>query len=136
MVWLVVEHPKSRKRDEIQYFNIGTTGNSIDFGNLSQSRYWISSHASRTRGVWGGGGIHPSSPNKTDTIDYVTIASTGDAVDFGNNYCSKIWNQFVSNQTRGIFAGGYWFHAGASSTLDTIDYITIASRGQSRTRFW
>ena len=76
--------PSPGKRNDIDYFNIDSTGNSIDFGTLSESRYWISSHASRTRGVWGSGGIHPGSPNKSDTIDYVTIASTGNAADFGD----------------------------------------------------
>ena len=76
--------PSPGKRNDIDYFNIDSTGNSIDFGTLSESRYWISSHASRTRGVWGSGGIHPGSPNKSDTIDYVLIASKGNAFDFGD----------------------------------------------------
>ena len=121
--------PSPGKRNDIDYFNIDSTGNSIDFGTLSESRYWISSHASRTRGVWGGGGIHPGSPNKSDTIDYVTIASTGNATDFGNLTAARYGIASCSNQTRGIFGGGYAVPAGASSTLDTIDYITIASEG-------
>ena len=123
--------PSPGKRNDIDYFNIDSTGNSIDFGTLSESRYWISSHASRTRGVWGGGGIHPGSPNKSDTIDYVTIASTGNATDFGNLTVARYGTSSCSNQTRGIFAGGYAVPDGPSSTLDTIDYITIASTGDA-----
>ena len=36
--------------------------------------------ASATRGVWGGG----QTPTKLDTIQYVTIATTGNTLDFGN----------------------------------------------------
>ena len=32
-----------------------------------------------TRGLWGGGG-----PSATTRIDFVTISTTGDAIDFGN----------------------------------------------------
>ena len=64
----------SSKSDVIDYFTISTLGNAQDFGNLSEARYWTSSHASSTRGVWGGGAVSPTSPNKTDRIDYVTIA--------------------------------------------------------------
>ena len=116
----------STKREEIDYFTISTLGNSQDFGDLSESRYWISSHASATRGVWGGGGVSPTSPNKTDRIDYVTIASTGDAIDFGNLDASRYGLGSCSNQTRGLFAGGY---QAPGSQISNVDYITIASQG-------
>jgi len=116
------------KRDEIDYFTISTLGNAQDFGNLSESRYWISNGAcsSTTRGVWGGGGVFPTSPNKTDRIDYVTIASTGDAIDFGNLDASRYGLGSCSNQTRGLFVGGYQT---PGSQISNIDYITIASNG-------
>ena len=78
-----------------------------------------------------GGGIQVL---QQDTIiDFVTIASTGDATDFGNltqarmepvRFKSNSWNICWSGANRG------------SSTLDTIEYITIASDRNSRTRFW
>ena len=116
------------KREEIDYFTISTLGNSQDFGDLSESRYWTSSHASRTRGVWGGGGVSPTSPNKTDRIDYVTIASTGDAIDFGNLDASRYGLGSCSNQTRGLFAGGY---QPPGSQISNVDYITIATTGNA-----
>ena len=116
------------KQDVIDYFTISTQGSSQDFGNLSEARYWTSSHASRTRGVWGGGAVSPTSPNKTDRIDYVTIASTGDAIDFGNLDSSRYGLGSCSNQTRGLFAGGYQV---PGSQISNVDYITIASTGNS-----
>jgi len=114
------------KREEIDYFTISTLGNAQDFGNLSEARYWTSSHASSTRGVWGGGAVSPTSPNRTDRIDYVTIASTGDAIDFGNLDSSRYGLGSCSNQTRGLFAGGY---QPPGSQISNVDYITIASQG-------
>ena len=114
------------KQDRIDYFTISTLGNAQNFGNLSEARYWTSSHASSTRGVWGGGAVSPTSPNKTDRIDYVTIASTGDAIDFGNLDSSRYGLGSCSNQTRGLFAGGY---QPPGSQISNVDYITIASQG-------
>ena len=45
---------------------------------------WLSAGvASATRGIFGGG-YFPSPAATRDTLDYVTIASTGNATDFGN----------------------------------------------------
>ena len=41
----------------------------------------------------------------TDIIDYVTIASTGTAVDFGNLTAQRRNQQHLQVQVRGIFAG-------------------------------
>jgi len=116
------------KQDVIDYFTISTLGNAQDFGNLSEARYWTSSHASRTRGIWGGGAVSPTSPNKTDRIDFVTISSTGDATDFGNLDASRYGLGSCSNQTRGLFAGGYQV---PGSQISNVDYITIASTGNA-----
>ena len=40
------------------------------------------------RGIWGGG-YNPSPAAEYDIIDFVTIASTGNAIDFGNLQTSK-----------------------------------------------
>ena len=89
--------------DTIQYVNISTTGNAIDFGNLTQARYELSSVGSRTRGIAGGGYVSPSDRN---TVDYVEFATTGHAVAFGNLVanCSELSS--FNNSTRGIWAGG------------------------------
>ena len=116
------------KSDMIDYFTISTLGNAQDFGNLSEARYWTSSHASRTRGIWGGGAVSPTSPNRTDRIDFVTIASTGNATDFGNLDASRYGLGSCSNQTRGMFAGGYQT---PGSQISNLDYITIASTGNA-----
>ncbi len=72
------------------------------------------------------GGYFPSSPNRTNTIDYVTIATTSNAVDFGDMTEAKSNYGVLSNSTRGIRAGGN------PSTVNTIDYITIATLGDAQ----
>jgi hypothetical protein len=111
--------------DTIDYINIASTGNAIDFGNLSEARRRVSSCASSTRGVWGGG----YSPDK-DTIDFVTIASTGNATDFGNLSVARRTPGSTSNATRGIWAGGTQ-GSGFGTHQDVIDYVTIASTGNA-----
>jgi hypothetical protein len=61
---------------------------------------------------------------RVDTIDYVTINSTGNATDFGNLTQAKDSVAGTSSSTRGVFGGGY-----NGGELNTIEYITIASTG-------
>ena len=70
--------------NSITFITIASTGNSQDFGDLTQSRRGLGACASSTRGLFGGG-MNPS-PTNTDfnIIDYVTILSTGNAIDFGD----------------------------------------------------
>ena len=69
-----------------------------------------------TRGVIAGG--------SGDVIDYITIATTGNATDFGDLTSSRPNITAVSASTRGVFAGG-------SSDGDTMDYITFATTGNA-----
>ena len=78
--------------------------------------------SSQTRAVWAGG----ETPGVNDQIDFVTISSTGNAVDWGVNLdTSRRYLMGCSNQTRGIFGGGGTVHG----TTNVIQYITIAQTG-------
>ena len=70
----------------IDYITIATTGNATDFGDLTQTRLLQSSCSSSIRGIFAGGYTSPVSPffGRTNTIDYITIATTGNATDFGD----------------------------------------------------
>ena len=57
-------------------------GDATDFGDLSAAAGWQSSGASSTRGVMAGQYASPGA--NTNVIEYVTIASTGNAADFGD----------------------------------------------------
>ena len=68
----------------IDYVTIASTGNATDFGDSTQGRYGSAACASNTRGVMGGGAINPGSVTHYNIMDYVTIASTSNATDFGD----------------------------------------------------
>jgi hypothetical protein len=74
-----------------------------------------------TRGVFGSGG---GEANKT--MDYITIATTGNATDFGDMVSNTTYHQGCGKGIRGVFGGG---HDGAYT--DSMDYITIASPGNA-----
>lgn len=68
----------------IQYITISSTGNATDFGDLTFARYGLAGCSSSTRGVFGGGYNNNTTGARTNIIDYVTIATTGNATDFGD----------------------------------------------------
>ena len=67
----------------IDFFNVSTTGNATNFGDLASIKFdFAGQAASRVRGIFGGG--YQSGQPRQNTIEFVTIASTGDALDFGD----------------------------------------------------
>jgi hypothetical protein len=75
------------------------------------------------RGLFGGGNTGSS----TNVIDYVTIASTGNATDFGDLTAARYGLAACSYSTRGLFGGGFT----GSNNSNFIDYVTIASTGNA-----
>ena len=71
------------------------------------------------------GGTNPS--GATNVIDYVTIATTGDATDFGDITVARADGAGVASPTRGLMTGGET----PSSDYNTIDYVTIATTGNA-----
>tara|TARA_R100001594_G_scaffold64149_1_gene98438 strand:- start:968 stop:2026 length:1059 start_codon:yes stop_codon:yes gene_type:complete len=70
----------------IDYITIATTGNAADFGDLTEQRDGATGYSNKIRGVFVDG-RKVASPSYTyyNIIDYVTIATTGDATDFGDS---------------------------------------------------
>lgn len=68
----------------IEYVTIASLGDGIDFGDLIGATRNNTSCSSSIRGISAGGGLNPSSPAYSDSIEYVTIATLGNAADFGN----------------------------------------------------
>ena len=112
--------------NNIDYITIPSTGNATDFGDLTVARLKSNGGlASTTRGVIGGG-YNDSSATLYNTIDYITIASTGNATDFGDLLSSSYTGASASNNTRGLFHEAY-----TGSNSNVISYITIASAGNA-----
>ncbi len=125
-VWDANTSGSSHKK-HIDYITIATAGNSSDFGELSVARPEASGFGSSTRGICAGGYDALSPNNPQDTIDYVTIATTGNATDFGNLTVARQAPGSASSSTRGVIAGGY----ASPAWQNTIDYVTIATTGNA-----
>ena len=117
-------HPST---DIIDYVNIASTGNAIDFGNLTKARQEGGGFANGTRALAAGDAV----PGSDNTIDFWTISTTGNAQDFGDLLAATGNAQNLAgfaNQTRGVFTGGYAVPAGRENK---IQYVTIASEGNA-----
>ena len=117
----------------IDFITIFAGGNGVDFGDLTQTRDQLGSCASSTRGLFAGGLITPTpAVNLTNIIDFVTISTTANAIDFGDllqggsNGIRRCGG--LSNATRGLFAGGE--STGAQSNI--ISFVTIATTGDAQ----
>tara|TARA_B100000131_G_scaffold50581_1_gene45207 strand:+ start:200 stop:1543 length:1344 start_codon:yes stop_codon:yes gene_type:complete len=112
--------------NRIERVNVFTTGNGVDFGNLTSVRYnGPTGIHGATRGCYGGG-TTPSSPWTSNEIQYITIQSPGNTTDFGDLSQQRQQMGGVSNLTRGVFGGGT-----SPQNVDTMDYITIANTGNA-----
>jgi hypothetical protein len=113
----------------INYITIATVGNALDFGDLTLARSQLAGCASPVRGVFGGGDAEGPDPSQRNTIDFVTIATTGNATDFGDLTVYRARLYSCSSSTRGLFAGG--INNQSPAVKNIIDYITIASAGNA-----
>jgi len=73
-------NPGQNYRSTIEFIQISTLGNTSNFGDLLEPKRLSSGCSSSTRGLNSGG----LTPSTIDRIEYVTIASTGNSIDFGN----------------------------------------------------
>ena len=117
--------PNNVNRDEIQQFTISSKGNTTTFGNLTSESSYLAVSSNSVRAIKMGGGYQPAI--FTNTIDWVTIQSEGNAVDFGDMTYLTIQNAGTASQTRAFTSGGY----NGSIYLNTMDYVTIASTGNT-----
>jgi len=115
--------------NSIEYITIATTGNAQDFGDLTETSYGTDSGASSpTRGLFAGND-GASGVTRRNIIDYVTIATLGDATDFGDLTEKKGAPGGTSNSIRAVFAGGNTSGPSPHVVVDTIEYVTIATTG-------
>ena len=103
----------------IEYIQTSTLGNSIGFGDLTNTNMQNPASLSNSiRGLFGGG--QPT----TATIDFVTIASTGNGIDFGDLSSGRARASGLSCSTRGIFVGG-------NPGVNIMDFVEIMTLGDA-----
>jgi len=72
----------------------------------------------RGRGVFGPGTMAPANVN---TLNYITISTTGNAADFGDLSYGSAYRGGFASPTRGVWVNG--------QNNQTTDYVTISSKG-------
>ena len=90
-------------------------------------------YSNATRGVCHCGYQYPASPNFMNIIDFITIASTGNAQDFGDSFLGGFGCGGAS-PTRGVAGGGYYANAPTGEVggfTNIIDFVEIATTGNA-----
>ena len=107
----------------IQTVQIHTLGNAVYFGDRSSNAGKLSAtFSSSTRGLMAGG----HTPSTVNNIDYVTIASFGDSLDFGDLQTPKAYAGGLSSSTRGLIVSQY------SPLVNVIEYVEITTTGNAQ----
>ena len=110
----------------IQFVTMATTGDASNFGDLTKDRRDAYGVQSSTRGVFAGQETKFPTSAAVNILDFITIATTGNAQDFGDMLESGNTTASGSSSTRGIYAGG-----GENGNSNTISFITIATKGNA-----
>jgi len=118
--------------NEIDFVTISSTGNATDFGDLIVKRQPPCSFSNATRGCCAGGYIigaatplYPSNQG-VNIIDFITMTSAGNALDFGDMTIAYRDRDSLQSPTRGFMIGGY-FSPGTDSNV--IEFVVTATTG-------
>ena len=112
----------------IEMINMLQAGNGVDFGDMSYAAEKQGGEVnSSTRGIFYGGNPNDGSA-WFNSIEYITMTTTGNATDFGD-LASKVGDcHGGGNATRGIMQLGY---INPSGTTNTLEFVTIATTGNT-----
>ena len=112
----------------IDFVSIPSLGDSQNFGDLSGRTLAFANYGavcSPIRGLFMGG-YNPV----TNSIQYVTISTTGNGAEFGDLSVGRDQSGGCSSPTRGVCAGGRTSPSPQTHT-DTIDYVQIQTLGNA-----
>ena len=115
----------ARAGQGINYINYTSGGKTQIFGDMrGDSRNGhVASCSNSTRGILAGG----EAPSRVNTITYITLATLGNPIDFGDLLAARNDSDAVSSQTRGFIVAG-----ANPSTTNSIEFITIATTGNAQ----
>lgn len=107
----------------IEYVTVSTLGNAASFGILVGTS--LGTHASVSNGTLGffAGGAEGGSSAIRDSIQYITIATTGNAADGGDITVARWRIAGAANTTHALFAGGRT----SSADSNVIDKFTMGT---------
>jgi len=117
----------TRSNNTIDYITIASTGNSSDFGDLSNGRGGCGAMSNGSRGVIATGYEGSGSGGTNQTISYITFATTGNDTDFGDTGFGANSSVCGSNGTRGLI----WATGSGCTARQIIVYITMDTTGDA-----
>ena len=117
---------------DIRTVMMSSQGNQENFGNLSSGRWGSGACSDGIKAICMGGTLGPGTETAGENfIEYITIAQTGNAIDFGDltyeaggGACGGI-----NSPTRGILMNGHDDNENAH--VNTINYITMSTLGNA-----
>ena len=92
---------KPSRTNACEYITIATFGNGTDFGDLTDDRRGGGAFDNSIRGCLAAGDDSGSAGNNSNIIDYITIATTGNATDFGDLSYSEVRNPGAGSDSHG-----------------------------------
>ena len=123
-------------RKRIQFVTISSKGNATRFGELTASRKETTASSNDVRGIFAGGGTPQGTTPSTDSgklkvIDYITIASEGNAIDFGSLIEGRMSHTSTASPLRVVIMGGDNQTISPKPYRNSIEYVTIATTGNA-----
>ena len=109
----------------VEFFQISTGGESASFGNYGSRRTNTSGCSNGTRALSASGYNGPGTLGSSNEIEYITIASEGNPIDFGDRTQTGYGGQALSSSTRGIFLSN------REPSNNVIDYVEIGTVGNA-----
>jgi hypothetical protein len=108
--------------NDMDYGNFTTPANAFDFGNINTARRHACVISGGARGIVSAGF---ASPLLTASQEYITVATTGNAVSYGNRTEALYDLGSGSDGSRGVVFGG------ETPESVTIDYVSIYQLGDA-----
>ena len=121
------------RTNTIQFITINTSGNTVDFGDLSvvgpaggatTASYNGVGYSNSTRGIIHGG--RDVNNNHINSIQFITIATTGNSSDFGDTAVAAAHQMGGSSPTRGVVGAGF-----NPSATNAMEFVNIMSLGNA-----
>jgi hypothetical protein len=122
-------------RETIDFVNTSTLGDAQDFGSLTRAKSWTAVCSNATRLLIGGGAIAPDGNTAVSEMEYVTIASGGNGVIFGD--LNKVVDtghyagSGLASSTRGVFNTGLFLNPN-TTYHNVIYFVQISTQGQAQ----
>ena len=119
-------------KSTLEFVTFASTGNGTSFGNLvsGSAREGGRGLSNSTRGIQFGGFDRPNSFAQPAEMGYITMASTGNAQDFGDlSGFSTNYDAGINGSVRGIYAGS---GVVTNTAANVCHYVTMSTTGNTQ----